>query len=276
MKRILFPTDFSETSFNAFRYALELAKIMQAEILVLHTYEPTSFNSARISAKELDEFKHNVEVEKLEKLNSHFEDFNNIAKEMESSGIRYYFSLELGYLLPIIQQKLYENEFSLIVMGTNNDKGLEAAILGSNTYSVIAHTQTPVLCVPKLAKFKKINKMAFSTLLSPKEETALKYFLEICQRSNSEPRFVYIDNKKRDLENVIATWKQSFESKKTQLDIIHGTNIVQEMVDYTIREEIDVFTTVKRHRKFLESLFTSSFTKKISNVIHIPLLVLHS
>jgi hypothetical protein len=37
MKRILFPTD-SEIATNAFTHVLEFAKIMQADITVLHSY----------------------------------------------------------------------------------------------------------------------------------------------------------------------------------------------------------------------------------------------
>src|SRR5436190_22459853 len=39
MQKILFPTDFSKASLNAFTYALHLAKNIGAEIVVLHVYE---------------------------------------------------------------------------------------------------------------------------------------------------------------------------------------------------------------------------------------------
>ena len=39
MKKILFPTDFSEVATNAFVHALEFAKIVQAELVILHTFE---------------------------------------------------------------------------------------------------------------------------------------------------------------------------------------------------------------------------------------------
>jgi nucleotide-binding universal stress UspA family protein len=38
MKKILFPTDFSENSLHAFGYALQLAKKLGAEIITLHVY----------------------------------------------------------------------------------------------------------------------------------------------------------------------------------------------------------------------------------------------
>ena len=39
MKKILLPIDFSETSDNAFVYAIEIAKIFKAELVLLHTFE---------------------------------------------------------------------------------------------------------------------------------------------------------------------------------------------------------------------------------------------
>ncbi|MDZ4331458.1 MAG: universal stress protein, partial [Flavobacterium sp.] len=38
MKKILFPTDFSEVSKNAFIYALKLADSIDAEIITMHVY----------------------------------------------------------------------------------------------------------------------------------------------------------------------------------------------------------------------------------------------
>ena len=45
MKRILFPTDFSEVATNAFIYALEFAKIVEGELVLLHTFELPVFDN---------------------------------------------------------------------------------------------------------------------------------------------------------------------------------------------------------------------------------------
>jgi nucleotide-binding universal stress UspA family protein len=44
MKRILFPTDFSEAATNAFIHALQFAKIVQGELL-LHAFELPVFDN---------------------------------------------------------------------------------------------------------------------------------------------------------------------------------------------------------------------------------------
>jgi hypothetical protein len=43
MKRILFPTDFSAT--NAFIHALQFAKIVQGELVLLHAFELPVFDN---------------------------------------------------------------------------------------------------------------------------------------------------------------------------------------------------------------------------------------
>ena len=39
MKRILFPTDFSEAATNAFVHALEFAKSIDGELVLLHAFD---------------------------------------------------------------------------------------------------------------------------------------------------------------------------------------------------------------------------------------------
>jgi len=45
MKRILFPTDFSEAANHAFIYALEIAKAFQLPLTVLHVYQLPDISS---------------------------------------------------------------------------------------------------------------------------------------------------------------------------------------------------------------------------------------
>ena len=49
MKKILFPTDFSEVSKNAFIYALKLADSIDAEIITMHVYQLPQANYVNVS-----------------------------------------------------------------------------------------------------------------------------------------------------------------------------------------------------------------------------------
>ena len=49
MKKILFPTDFSYVSNNAFIYALKLADSINAEIITMHVYHLPQANYINVS-----------------------------------------------------------------------------------------------------------------------------------------------------------------------------------------------------------------------------------
>lgn len=48
VKKILVPTDFSETSHNAFEYAIHLADDLGASIIVLHTYQQVPIEASHL------------------------------------------------------------------------------------------------------------------------------------------------------------------------------------------------------------------------------------
>ncbi len=50
MKKILFPTDFSEAAANAFRYANELAKVVEATIDVVNVYNLPVIDATNLPA----------------------------------------------------------------------------------------------------------------------------------------------------------------------------------------------------------------------------------
>lgn len=73
MKRILFPTDFSEIATNAFVHALKFAKVMEAEFVVFHSYELLAFDEEffyenysmiydSVTLAEFDRFKDEVPI----------------------------------------------------------------------------------------------------------------------------------------------------------------------------------------------------------------------
>lgn len=275
MKKILFPTDFSETSFNAFKYALELANFITAEILILHAYESKTLSSSRLSPKTIDEFKENIELKEFDNFKSKVTSFRKLATEIDRENVPFSFVLEYGYLLPIIEKKVKDEKIDLIVMGTNNDKDFETSVLGSNTYNVILNTLVPTLCVPKLAKFKKFEKMAFSTVFSPNDQPAFEYFIELATRNKSEAKCIYVDNKNKKYDNVLEGWKSLDVDNNVEFVVLKDLDPVKAVSEYIRSEKIDLIATVKHNKTFFESIFATSFTKKIANIISVPLLVIH-
>jgi nucleotide-binding universal stress UspA family protein len=173
MKKILFPTDFSEVATNAFVHALEFAKVVQGELVLLHTFElpvydnqyfPENYNVIfdSLQLSEFDMFKE--EIQKL----------RTIAEERKLDKIKMSHRLMDGNLIFNIKRAIKEEKINFVVMGTSGSSGWEAFFLGTNTGSVIGTIDVPVLCIPLGAKFEKIETIGFTTRYRPKDKKALK------------------------------------------------------------------------------------------------------
>ena len=147
MKKILFPTDFSEVATNAFVHALEFAKKMQGELVLLHSFElpiydnqyfPENYNVLfdSLQLSEFDMFKE--EITKLRK----------IAEELKLDKIKMSHRLMDGNLIFNIKRAIKEDEIKFVIMGTSGTSGWEEFFLGTNTGSVISTINVPVLCIP--------------------------------------------------------------------------------------------------------------------------------
>jgi nucleotide-binding universal stress UspA family protein len=137
LKRILVPTDFSEASEAALRYAIELARGFDAELHLLNVPE------------------HPGEAAEAEYPIGIFENMRNAAYDRlgqlltaEGAGeMRSQFAMRLGAPHEEITRYAADHEADLIVMGTHGRSGLAHAIMGSVAEKVVRKAPCPVLTI---------------------------------------------------------------------------------------------------------------------------------
>jgi nucleotide-binding universal stress UspA family protein len=140
-KKILVPTDFSDHSRLALRYALELANFYKYEITLFHAFEqqmhPSFYASGKTSMFEIDSELKQRATEAMTRFR------NELGKpEIET---KYVFAEGAAYH-EIVEYTKKEN-FDLLVIATHGLRGLEHFLIGSTTEKVIRHAEIPVLTV---------------------------------------------------------------------------------------------------------------------------------
>ena len=158
MKKILFPTDFSKTANNAFVYALEMAKFIKAELIVLHVYDlpPVSYEGYPTYVSDVYE---SIELSNFENFKDQVPLLRKIAEEHNLDSIQMSHVLEQGDLIGVMKRIVRDEKIDLIVMGTSGATGLKELFLGSNAGAVIDKIPILSLTVPNKAKFDKIKKI---------------------------------------------------------------------------------------------------------------------
>ncbi len=275
MKKILFPTDFSETAENAFVYALEMAKSLEAELIVLHVYDVAIISYEAYSPVTLDIYQ-SIELGKFENFKDYIPKLREIAKAHHLEHIPMSHVLEEGDLIPTIHRLVKDENISLIVMGTNGASGIQEIFLGSTTGSVIANVQTPLLCVPHKAKFQKIEKIGFTTRYRDKDRNALKKVITIANKLKATVKCLYVKTLESDVtDQQISEWREEFKINPLNFFITSNDDLEDEVFKFVDSQNIDVLAMLTYKRSFFESLFQKSFAKKLAYHTEVPLLVLH-
>jgi nucleotide-binding universal stress UspA family protein len=275
MKKILFPTDFSEAADNAFVHALEFAKIVNAELVLLHTFElpvydnqffPENYNILfdSLQLSEFDMFK-----EEIPKLRA-------IAEKRNLNHIKMSHRLMDGNLLYNIKKAIKEENIDFIVMGTSGAIGWEAFFLGTNTGNVLTAVDVPVLSVPSEAKFKKIETIGFTTRYRAKDKKALKDVLKIAKKTNAKVKCLYVKTNNSDVAGTtIKQWEEEFKDEPVVFSIIPSDDVQDTILDFVLFKDIDVLAMLTYKRNFFVELFKPSLTQKFSNRLDIPVLAIH-
>lgn len=275
MKKILFPTDFSEVASNAFVHALEFAKIVQGQLVLLHTFElpvydnqffPENYNVVfdSLQLSEFDMFKE--EIPKL----------RMIAAERNLDKIKMTHRLMDGNLIYNIKRAIKEEKIDFVVMGTSGASGWEAFFLGSNAGSVISAIDVPVLSVPLEAKFKKVETIGFTTRYRAKDKKALKDVLDIAKKMKAKVRCLYVKTNNSDVaEATMKHWEKEFEGEPVIFSVIPSDDVKSTIIDFVLFKDIDLLAMMTYKRNFFVELFKPSLTQKFANDFDVPILAMH-
>jgi len=141
MKKILVPTDFSPNANRAIDYAVQIAKLNQATIYIIHALDHLfPVNEGNLLSKE--DYNRKITEEaftSLEILRQSIEETEQVLVNVQ---------LYNGSVTDTIVVAAEEHHADLVIMGTLGITGLKDRIFGSQTAAVISNTTVPVLAIP--------------------------------------------------------------------------------------------------------------------------------
>lgn len=136
-KRILYPTDFSDTAFRAFTYLEKLVESGAKKITLMHVQEKSKIE--KHLKDKLEEF-NKIDNERLEMR-------RKILLEKGAEDVQ----IKISYGAPtkeILEEA--KKDYSLIVMGSQGRGFIEEIFVGSVSHNVVRNANISVLLVPAL------------------------------------------------------------------------------------------------------------------------------
>ncbi|WP_310559609.1 universal stress protein [Flavobacterium sp.] len=275
MKKILFPTDFSDAANNAFVHALEFAKIVNGELVLLHTFELPMYDN-QFFPENYNVLFDSLQLSQFDMFKDEISKLHSIAEKLNLNHIKMSHRLMDGTLLFNIKKAIEEEKIDFIVMGTSGVTGWEAFFLGTNTGNVLTAVDVPVLSVPSDYKFKKIEIIGFTTRYRSKDKKALRDVLKIAKKTNATVKCLYVKTNDSDVAaSTIKKWEEEFADEPILFSIIPSDDVQDTILDFVLFKDIDVLAMLTYKRNFFVELFKPSLTQKFSNRLGIPVLAMH-
>jgi nucleotide-binding universal stress UspA family protein len=141
LKRVLVPTDFSDSARHAFTYGLSFAKEYDAELVLLHVVENVTVGYAS------DLFPVPM-AEVFQEISGYAKaELAKLGQEARERGVAVSEQVIQGKPSNEIIRFASENQVDMIVLGTHGKGMLDQALFGSTTERVVRKAPCPVLCV---------------------------------------------------------------------------------------------------------------------------------
>lgn len=279
MKNILFPTDFSDTSKNARKYAIEIAEKSGAKIHVINVYSITIFDP-NMPAELLMSAYNEAEKSSKEELQKICDDIHaDIKKKEPGHKIETECISRQGLVVDEIVSFVKEKNIDIIVMGTTGASGLKEIIIGSNTASVINNSPCATLAIPDEAKFSDIRNITFATDLNEAENHELKKLVEFAKIMSAKITLLHVQTEKetetyQEKEKVFDMLKNKVGYDNMEFEMTESSDIFDGINHFVETHEIDALAMATHHRSLFGKIFHKSLTKKMAYNTKIPLLAL--
>jgi len=273
MKTILVPTDFSDVSRNASRYAVNLAKSLNYKVLLFHVYNLPVLTAGDFSTTEM------IDINELEK--GYRERLNEEAAFLrKGSDITIECKTMSGFAVDEIAVIEEKEKPDLIVMGLSSTGTISDFMFGSITTDVVKNTQTPVIIVPEASQYKEIKKIVFTSDLKMECEMCMHAPLkDLIESFNSNISILNVVKEQADKigkDDGVSGRRieKYFENKEHMYHFLENNDIIAGISEFIVNQNIDMITMIPQKHNLIERLFKESNTKKMAFHVDIPLLTL--
>jgi nucleotide-binding universal stress UspA family protein len=268
MNTILVATDFSDASRNASVYGVNLARALNAKVLLFNTYKvatPAPALSVSVSG-------YDVMMQTDKRL---LDEAAFLDPDSEMIDV----SCDEGETADAIINIASEKKADLIIAGMKGKGKNIKKIFGSTATSLIKKSNIPVIIVPEEAQFTALRTILYATDREPDAcgpqldqitaiTAAFDSTLYVLRLTDDENAAVY--------EKLHLAGKNSGESNQEDafFQFPVGTDITQSLNKFIRKHHVDMVVMMPHKREWLERLFKKSETKDMIFHTHIPVLVI--
>ena len=278
MKNILFPTDFTELSYNAFAYALTYARKTNSKIIVYHTYI-----EGAVVSEETQAFYDKNDLINFMNKKDRFKPFEKIVEKLGYKDVKIKYIVEIGYFIDCIKGFIAkrEDKIDLVIMGAKkNSPRLFDFFMETKTLKVLHEINKPVMAIPEQAVFDgTIDHMAFLVDYQEDEKEPLLDIIEKAKEFNATLHVIHVDVAHSEsivpLMDNFKTSIQGAQLKHVNFVSVDGINIKTTLKNYCQEHQIDILCLINHYRNTYQRLFSYSLAEHLIQELETPVMSIY-
>lgn len=278
MKKILVPTDFSPNAERAIDYAVQIAKLNQATIYLIHACDhlDTLYMEGAIPKAEYNKTIADEAFNNLEILRRSIEEPEQVLVNIQ---------LYSGPINDTILVAAEEHQADLVIMGTLGVSGLKEKIFGSKTASIISNSKIPVLAIPLEYDWSTPVKFLLAINHFDEDIDTLKPLFDLARVFNTEVQVTIFTDEDvagasdflkdaKEIEFMEEKLKKEYEGITITAKHLSGRYFEESITEYIDKNNIDLLAMTTHKRSLISSIFNRSITRKMSYHAKVPVLAI--
>ena len=279
MKRIILPTDFSETSLNAIRYALRLFEKESCTFYLLNTFTPAAYHTPAVqlnsySALQLEQIvSKRAKMQLDEVLDQINEEFNN-PKHI-------FVTLSAYNLLASEIVNLSEtHDIDLVIMGTTGATGAKEVFMGTQTMHTIKKVKCPVIAVPASFSYETPKEILLTTDFKfDAKNRFLPLLKELSENHIARVNILnaYFGEALNETQEANKDFLDSyFKSTAHLFHSAEGIGLVEAVEAFQVKHKVNFLVMIHNKHTFFENLLFKPVINQIAYHTNVPFMVIPS
>jgi len=278
-RKILLPTDFSNNSWQAINYALQLFKNEACDFYLLNAFSGTNNLIKNILNMESGgEFYEEAEQESEDNLSKTLDKLivNEHGNPKHTFKTISVFNDPIEAIKDIVEQK----DIEMIIMGTKGETNDKGTVFGSVALYVMEKVRNcPVIVVPESARQSLPKEIIFPTSYETHyKRRELSYLTNIAKKCDATIAILHISEENELNENQKEhkqMLKEIFEDIEYTFHSLSHYSVESAVNIFVESRDSDMVAFINKKHTFFGSILTNPMVKGIAFHSKVPILVMH-
>ena len=267
MKTIVAGVDFTQSSYNAARYAAMLAQKLDCKLVLFNMFDvPLIHSNSGLYFMSYSSIR-DTSTDKLKRFHT------RLQAEFRSLDINYFAAT--GSFRDEIETFVKKRRVQFVVLGLSAKSRFSKFIYGSHSTDIAGKLNAPVIIVPEQYKVHKLKKVVLGVDSAEKLHKASMARLEDMVRDlKLQVRVVHILTEE-ELFDHNKNAKISLSNKKYPVETVNEPSLEKGLKKAVLDQSADLVTIISRQHSAFYSLFSETNTKKIAFASKVPVMAIH-